>query len=82
MCVYVDVLKINQNKQTNFGLILNDPSLHIVQLDMVAKPVNAHKCIKEYYKQGTPFTCFDCSCDHPPEGVFHRMDTSTYTRHT
>jgi len=82
VCVCVNVLKINQNKQTNYGLILNDPSLCIEQLDMVPKPVNACKCIKEYYKHGIPPTCFDCSCDHPPIGVFQSMDTSRYTRQT
>ena len=80
--VFVDVLKINQNKHTKFGLIVNDPSLHTVQLDMVAKPVNAHKGIKEYYKHSIPPTCFGCSCGHPHRGVLQRMDTSRYIRET
>ena len=82
VCVCVDVLKINQNKQTNFSLTVNDPSLCTEQLGMVAKTVNARKCIKEYYKHGIPPICFSCSCDHPPVGVLQSMDTSSYIRET
>jgi len=82
VCVCVDALKINQNKQTNFGLILNYPSLCTDQLDMVAKPVNSCKCIKEYYKHDIPPICCSCSCDHPPVGVLQSMDMSRYIRET
>jgi hypothetical protein len=82
VCVCLDVLKINQNKQSNFGLILNYPSLCTEQLHMVAKPVNSCKCIKEYYKHGIPPICFSCSCDHPPVGVLQSMDMSRYIRET
>jgi hypothetical protein len=81
-CVCVHVLKVNQNKYTNFGLILNDQSLLTKQLDMVVKPVNACMCIKEYYKHGIPPTCFGCSCDHLQLGVLKSMVTLRYIRET
>jgi hypothetical protein len=45
---------------------------------MIAKPRNARKCMKVYYKHIIPPTCFGHSCGHPEGGALQRMDTSRY----
>ena len=40
---------------------------------MVAEAVNAHKCMKVYYTDHRPHTCFGHSCCHLQAGALQRQ---------
>jgi len=65
--------------QINNILILNGTYPCTEQIDMISiQHMQVYTCIKVYYTQRIPPTCFGYSCGYPQGSALQRMDTSKY----